>query len=126
MQAAVLRPVAPDCLTGALGEGARARSRKLHGTSWGSAAGHPDRGAHGHEVFGVATNQEDVMSSPEGQEDHVTWIGRDRSRSPAVQPLAPSAAAEPPRGNPSRRWLWSIGALVAIALVALLAWRMLG
>jgi RND family efflux transporter MFP subunit len=74
----------------------------------------------------VATNQEDVMSSPEGQEDHVTWIGRDRSRSPAVQAFPPATASAPVPGSSSRRWLGSIGALVAIALVALLAWRMLG
>lgn len=65
------------------------------------------------------------MSTPEDQ-DQVTWIGRDRpfERAPA-EPLAPVTKLSPPTRPLSRRW-WAIGALVAIVLVALLAWRLMG
>jgi HlyD family secretion protein len=70
----------------------------------------------------VGTNPEQVKSV-EGQDEHVTWIGRDRpfERPPGAEPplvLTPPA-------QPSTRWQWTIGAIVTLALIALVAWRLM-
>jgi HlyD family secretion protein len=74
----------------------------------------------------VGTNPEHIMSTPEDQDQPVTWIGRERTfeRAPA-EPLAPVTKLAPAGTPLNRRW-WVIGALVAIVLVALLAWKLMG
>jgi HlyD family secretion protein len=61
------------------------------------------------------------MSTPDSQDEHVTWIGRDRVRAPAPPAQEPSVSKPPSQG----RWKWTVGALVAILLVALVAWRLM-
>jgi RND family efflux transporter MFP subunit len=61
------------------------------------------------------------MSTPDSQDEHVTWIGRDRVRAPAAAAQEPSVSKTPSQS----RWKWSVGALVAILLVALVAWRLM-
>ena len=63
------------------------------------------------------------VSPPENRGEPVTWIGRDR----AVE--RPEAAEPPfaltPPAEPSSRWKWTLGAVVALLLVALVAWKLL-
>jgi HlyD family secretion protein len=71
----------------------------------------------------VGTNPEHIMNPPESQDNQVTWIGRDRAfeRVEAPEPrlvLTLSAAR-------TRRWMWTVGAAVALLLVAVIAWRLL-
>jgi HlyD family secretion protein len=72
----------------------------------------------------VGSNPDHIVSPPKSQDDQVTWIGRERAR------ILPTTAPETP-GLASRastlqgRWKWTIGALVAILLIALLAWRLM-
>jgi HlyD family secretion protein len=71
----------------------------------------------------VATKPEAIMSTPETQDEHVTWIGRDR---PGRLPADDLAQLEPlPAGPPPRRWLIPLGALVVLLVAALVAWRIL-
>jgi HlyD family secretion protein len=63
------------------------------------------------------------MSSPDTQDEHVTWIGRERSRSPVTASPIEAGAASGAAGRSRRGTIWTLGALVAIALVALVAWR---
>jgi RND family efflux transporter MFP subunit len=73
----------------------------------------------------VGTNL-DPIEDPPGLAEPVTWIGRDRLPfdRPAEQPaLAP--VTEAPAGS-RRRLMWTVGGLIALALVALLAWKLLG
>ncbi len=70
----------------------------------------------------MGTNPEHV-SPLESRGEPVTWIGRDRS-------IERPEAAEPPfvltpAAGPSSRWKWTLGALVALLLVALIAWKLL-
>jgi HlyD family secretion protein len=62
------------------------------------------------------------MSSPDAQDEHVTWIGRERSRSPVTSSPIETGTA-PAAGRSRRRTIWTLGALAAIAVVALVAWR---
>ena len=63
------------------------------------------------------------MSTPETQDEHVTWIGRDR---PGRLPADELAQLEPlPAGPPPRRWLIPLSALVVLLVAALVAWRIL-
>lgn len=64
------------------------------------------------------------MNSPETHDDPVTWIGRDRSFERAPEVPAPLTAAAPSAGPVNRRW-WIIGALIAIVLIAALAWKLM-
>jgi HlyD family secretion protein len=70
----------------------------------------------------VGTNPEHV-SPPESRGEPITWIGRDR----LVE--RPEAAEPPftltPPAEPSSRWKWTLGALVALLLVGLVAWKLL-
>jgi len=72
----------------------------------------------------VATKPEAIMSTPETQDEHVTWIGRDR---PGRLPDDELAQLEPlPAGPPPRRWLIPLSALVVLLVAALVAWRKIG
>jgi len=75
----------------------------------------------------VGTNPEQVKKATESQDEHVTWIGRDRpfERAPVTEPppgLTPPALSFT-RSSP--RWLWTIGGIVALALIAVIAWRLM-
>ncbi|HYM27195.1 MAG TPA: hypothetical protein VET66_03545, partial [Steroidobacteraceae bacterium] len=72
----------------------------------------------------MATNPGHIMSTPETQDDPVTWIGRDRPFERAAETPAIVTNLTPSPGPVSRRW-WIIGALVAIALIAALAWKLM-
>ena len=68
----------------------------------------------------------DHIEDPPALAEPVTWIGRDRLPfdRPADQPaLEPVTAA--PAGS-RRRLIWTLGSLLAVGLVALLAWKLLG
>ena len=70
----------------------------------------------------MGTNPEHI-SPPESRGEPVTWIGRDRI-------LERPEAAEPPftltpAAGPSSRWKWTVGALLALLLLALVAWKLL-
>jgi HlyD family secretion protein len=72
----------------------------------------------------VASNPEHIMSTPETQDEPITWIGRERSGRPGEASLAPplaTAGAGP--GTGSRKWI--IGAVVAVAVLiaASVLWR---
>jgi len=79
----------------------------------------------------VGTNPEHVVNPPESQDDHVTWIGRDRPpRVPAdgaVPPLTrPAGAAEPVAGPAGlRKWLLPFGVAALAVLIAIVLWRVL-
>lgn len=62
--------------------------------------------------------------SPPDEHEPITWIGRDRTFERAPIEPAPVTSLAPPV-SPAKRRLWVIGGLVAIALVALLAWRLM-
>jgi HlyD family secretion protein len=72
----------------------------------------------------LARNQEHSMSTPESQDEHVTWIGRERARAPAMPVPETPATASAATAMPSR-WKWTLGALAALLLIALVAWRLL-
>jgi HlyD family secretion protein len=79
----------------------------------------------------VGTNPEHIMSTPENQEEQVTWIGRDR---PAFERLAPESPLQRASQSPGpieqvpasrRKWLLpTIVALVAV-LAAVVTWRVM-
>jgi len=80
----------------------------------------------------VGTNPDHIVSPPENQDDHVTWIGRDRpfERVPVSAPIpeAPATsvrAAGAPLSGASNRWKWTLGAIAALLLIALVAWKLL-
>jgi RND family efflux transporter MFP subunit len=70
----------------------------------------------------VGTNPEHVIP-PESRGEPVTWIGRDRivERPEAAEP--PFTLTSAP--GPSNRWKWTLGALIALLLVAFIAWKLL-
>ncbi|MFI4877860.1 MAG: efflux RND transporter periplasmic adaptor subunit [Steroidobacterales bacterium] len=72
----------------------------------------------------MATNPGHIMSTPETQDDPVTWIGRDRPFDRAAETPAMVTKMTPSPGPVNRRW-WIIGALVAIVLIAALAWKLM-
>jgi RND family efflux transporter MFP subunit len=71
----------------------------------------------------VGTNPEHVVTPPESRGEPVTWIGRERTieRPEAAEP--PFALTPP--AEPSSRWKWTLGALVALLLVGVIAWKLL-
>lgn len=80
----------------------------------------------------MGTNPDHIVSPPESQDDHVTWIARDRpfERAPAPAPV-PESPAVPVRpvtatwaGTPSR-WKWTVGAIAGLLLIAVVAWKLL-
>jgi HlyD family secretion protein len=70
----------------------------------------------------VGTNPEHMSSH--GEDEQVTWIGRDRSFERAAAEPAPVTKMTPAWKPLNRRW-WIIGALIAIGLVALIAWKLM-
>jgi HlyD family secretion protein len=79
----------------------------------------------------VGTNPEHIMSTPENQDEHVTWIGRDR---PAFDRLAPESpvqrAAESPApieqlSGSRRKWLLPAGVALLAVLLAVVVWRVM-
>lgn len=71
----------------------------------------------------MGTNPEHIMSTPEGQDEQVTWIARERT-------LQPVEASEPPfvLTSPAqrlKRWKWTAGAIAAALIIALLAWKLM-
>ncbi|HYM44050.1 MAG TPA: efflux RND transporter periplasmic adaptor subunit [Steroidobacteraceae bacterium] len=70
----------------------------------------------------MGTNPEQLSATDE--HEPVTWIGRDRAFERAPAEPVTVASLEPSGTAAKRRW-WIIGGLVAIALVALLAWRLM-
>jgi len=70
----------------------------------------------------VGTNPE-YISPPENRGEPVTWIGRDRGIE------RPEAASPPfaltPAVESLSRWKWTVGALLALLLLALVAWKLL-
>jgi HlyD family secretion protein len=72
----------------------------------------------------VGTNPEAIMTTPKGQDEQVTWIGRDRARERVASPESQAEPA-PPADPRSPRWMWTVGALAVALLIALVAWRLL-
>jgi len=77
----------------------------------------------------VGTNPEHVASPPETRGEPVTWIGRDRAFERSPEP--PAAPEARPRfglsldASGTNRWKWTLGALAAVLLIALVAWKLL-
>ena len=74
----------------------------------------------------MGTNLDPI--SPESSSGHpegVTWIGRERLIERLGPPPAPDVV-DVNEGKPGNRKIWTIGAAIAVVLVALLAWRLLG
>ena len=79
----------------------------------------------------MGTNPEHMMSTPEGQDEHVTWIGRDRPAldrvtpespiHPTEQPAAPAEGVKAP-GLP-RKWWLPIGVALLAIVAAVVLWR---
>jgi HlyD family secretion protein len=71
----------------------------------------------------VGTNPDYGMSMPKGQDDQVTWIGRDRAFERVESPELPIALTP---GRPrSSRWIWTAGAAAALLLICFVAWRLM-
>jgi|GEM_PF-119802 len=77
----------------------------------------------------VGTNPEHIANPPESRGEPVTWIGRDRAfdRSPGPPPEAETRPEilRPEDTGLANRWKWTLGALVAVLLIALAAWRLM-
>jgi HlyD family secretion protein len=79
----------------------------------------------------VGTNPEHIMTTPKGQDEPVTWIGRDRPgrvvAESAVQPLTHDAdvveAVPMPAGL--RKWLLPLGVAALAVVLAIVLWRVL-
>jgi HlyD family secretion protein len=70
----------------------------------------------------VGTSPEHIMTTPKSQDEQVTWIGRERARVPEPES---QVALGPPQAVGSTRWMWTVGALAAALLIALIAWRLM-
>ena len=71
----------------------------------------------------MGTNPEHLPDAPPALSEPVTWIGRDR---PFGVPEPPLAVAMSPPEAPRRRWKWTLGAVAAVLLLALVTWRVMG
>jgi HlyD family secretion protein len=71
----------------------------------------------------VGSNPEHAVSTPKDQDEHVTWIGRDRAfdRSESPEP----AMVSTPAPQRSRGWMWKASAVAALLLIGFVAWRMM-
>lgn len=71
----------------------------------------------------MSTNPELLPDPPPTHGEPVTWIGRDRpfERVPPREPAGLVRLPEVLRG----RWKWTAGAIAALLLIALLAWRLM-
>ena len=70
----------------------------------------------------MSTNPEHMSSH--GDDEPVTWIGRDRGFERAAAEPVPLTKMKPAQTLLNRRW-WVIGALLGIGLVALIAWKLM-
>jgi len=81
----------------------------------------------------VGTNPDQIVSTSDSPDEHVTWIGRDRPGriapdQPHVQPPSPPPAQAPdtPALPPGlRRWLLPLGVALLALLVAIVIWRVM-
>ena len=78
----------------------------------------------------MGTNPEHIPSPPEGRGEPVTWISRDRAfeRSPGPPPEAetpPEPGVYPDDARLGNHWKLTLGALAAVVLIALAAWRLM-
>ncbi len=71
----------------------------------------------------MGTNPEHLPDAPAAHSEPVTWIGRDR---PFGVPELPLAVAMSPPEAPRRRWKWTLGAIAAVLVLALVAWKVMG
>ena len=71
----------------------------------------------------MGSNPDHIVSVTKGQDDQVTWIGRERvlQRAEAPEPLL----VPPPEQQRSRGWMWTAGAVAALLLIAFVAWRLM-
>ena len=69
------------------------------------------------------------MSTPEGRDEQVTWIGRDRPAFDRVAPESPVLPTPPAPvaapGAPLRKWMVPAGAALLAVLVAVVVWRVM-
>jgi len=71
----------------------------------------------------VGTIPEHIPDAPAAHGEPVTWIGRDR---PFGIPEPQLAVAMTPAEAPRRRWKWVVGAIAAVLVLTLVAWKMMG
>jgi HlyD family secretion protein len=76
----------------------------------------------------VGSNPEHIVSAPKGQDDQVTWIGRDRPAFDRIAPESPTPALIPPPEpggqRPSvRRWVLPVVVALIAVVVAVALWR---
>ena len=71
----------------------------------------------------MGTNPEHLPEAPPAHSEPVTWIGRDRPFGVSEPQLA--VAMTPPEA-PRRRWRWTLGAIAAVLVLALVAWKVMG
>ena len=114
----------PDCLQGVLNSAPVCRVIVLTG---GVLAAPDDK------EYGVGTNPEHLMSTPDSQDEHVTWIGRERS---AFDRMAPESPVHPAPYAPEpvvtaraaglrRKWLLPAGVALLAVLAAVVLWRVM-
>jgi HlyD family secretion protein len=72
----------------------------------------------------VGTNPEHLMSAPESQDEHITWIGRERHFERARE-AGPPATLMPPPAAPDNRRKWTLGGVAAVLVLALVAWKLM-
>ncbi len=77
----------------------------------------------------MGTNPEHIATPPETRGEPVTWIGRDRpfERAPEVIPETEPRSVVGVRleARGGARWTWTLGALAAVLLIALVAWKLM-
>jgi HlyD family secretion protein len=74
----------------------------------------------------VGTNLEPIPDPNAADPEPIAWIGRER---PSIERLAepePVPAMTPAEPRSRARLIWSLGALVAVLLIALVAWKLFG
>ncbi len=77
----------------------------------------------------MGTTPEHIVSPPESRAEPVTWIGRDRTferaPAPAPEPDLRSRLGAIPVASVANRWKWTVGAMVALLVIALAAWKLM-
>ncbi len=84
----------------------------------------------------MGTNPENIVTPPASRGEPVPWIGRDRAfergpdRTPERSPEPPPQSNLRPAGElvsavGGARWRWTVGALVAVLLIGLVAWKLM-
>lgn len=64
-----------------------------------------------------------LVSTPKEHDEQVTWIGRDRPFERVEAPEPPFVLTPP--AEPSKRWMWTAGAMTALLFIGFLAWRLM-